>query len=351
MRCFCYFVEPASYTIDLAKNIHDKNQIDYCFIYSDTLAKSEVETEKVFLDNMPLFSKFRFLSSVLADNDLIIVNGYNNYVFIITFMMNIFSLRKKFIAIESDTQLLIPNNLLKRLLKWLYLSIVFRNRYILGFSGGNKSHKDLFRYYGMKENRIFLMPMMVDNSKFRQKKKRFPEIFTFLYVGRLVAHKNVEGLIRQFNRFFINKNAVLKIIGSGPEESYLKRNYMSNKVLFLGPLFNKDLISQFKGASCFVLPSSFEPWGLVVNEALSAGLPVIITKEVGAGYDLIRNKQSGIIASNMDSFGFSMLELYDDVDLLVDFSSNASHVMLNYWNYDLYDKCLSNVFKKVKQWS
>ena len=53
-----------------------------------------------------------------------------------------------------------------------------------------------------------------------------------------------------------------------------------------------------------------------MNEALSAGLPVITTKEVGANYDLIRNRQSGIIATDMDDFGSSMLELYDDVNLL-----------------------------------
>ena len=51
MRCFCYFVEPASYTIDLAKNIHDKNEIDYCFIKSNTLVKSKFQTTKYFLEN------------------------------------------------------------------------------------------------------------------------------------------------------------------------------------------------------------------------------------------------------------------------------------------------------------
>ena len=225
MKVFCYFVEPAIYTLDLAKNIYVKNNIDYGFINSNTLVKSEEKTAKIFLDNLTFFSKLKFLITTYKNNDFIIVNGYNNYPFIITFILNLFSFNRKYIATESDTQFSIPKSPLKRFVKWIYLSIIFRNKYILGFAGGSFSHKDLFRHYGMKENRIFLMPMMVDNSKFYKKEKLFPEIFTFLYVGRLVKHKNAENLIQQFNQNFSDKSAVLKIIGSGEQENYLKNKY------------------------------------------------------------------------------------------------------------------------------
>ena len=350
MKVFCYFVEPALYTLDLAKNIYVKNNIDYGFINSNTLVKSEEKTAKIFLDNLTFFSKLKFLITTYKNNDFIIVNGYNNYPFIITFILNLFSFNRKYIATESDTQFSIPKSPLKRFVKWIYLSIIFRNKYILGFAGGSFSHKDLFRHYGMKENRIFLMPMMVDNSKFYKKEKLFPEIFTFLYVGRLVKHKNAENLIQQFNQNFSDKSAVLKIIGSGEQENYLKNKYSSQKVIFLGKLFNDDLIAEFINSSCFVCPSEFEPWGLVVNEALSSALPVITTKEVGAGFDLIVSKETGLVANNMDEFGECMLHLYNDADLLLRFSKNASDLMRNHWNYALYDKCLQDAIKKVEQW-
>ena len=350
MKVFCYFVEPAIYTLDLAKNIYVKNNIDYGFINSNTLVKSEEKTAKIFLDNLTFFSKLKFLITTYKNNDFIIVNGYNNYPFIITFILNLFSFNRKYIATESDTQFSIPKSPLKRFVKWIYLSIIFRNKYILGFAGGSFSHKDLFRHYGMKENRIFLMPMMVDNSKFYQEEKLFPEIFTFLYVGRLVKHKNAENLIQQFNQNFSDKSVVLKIIGSGEQENYLMNKYSSQKVIFLGKLFNDDLIAEFKNASCFVCSSEFEPWGLVVNEALSSALPVITTKEVGANNDLINGKSTGMIASNMDEFGECMLNLYNDADLLMQFSKNASDLMRNHWNYALYDKCLQDAIKKVEQW-
>ena len=114
------------------------------------------------------------------------------------------------------------------MLKWGYLSIIFRNKYVLGFAGGSKSHKELFRYYGMLEDRIFLMPMMVDNRKFYCDNKVFSQPFTFLYVGRIIKHKNVEALIQQFNTNFNNKNAVLRIVGAGVQSEYLKSKYESN---------------------------------------------------------------------------------------------------------------------------
>jgi len=349
MRIFTYFVEPASYTLDLSKNIHDKNEIDYCFIKSNTLVVSDAKSEKVFLDQKTIIDKIKFVYLQFKKNDFIIINGYNNYPFIITFLLNLFTSNKKYIATESDTQLVVPNNPVKRFIKWLYLSFVFRSKYVLGFAGGSDSHKDLFRYYGMNEEWIFLMPMMVDNHKFLLSVRSNPEMFTFLYVGRLVKHKNVEGLIQQFNANFSDKNAVLKIVGDGEQMEYLFDKYNSEKVLFFGKKFNNELLAEFKSASCFVCPSSFEPWGLVVNEALSAGLPVIATKEVGACFDLIKGKKTGFIANDMSEFGKMMLTLFDDDQLLKEYSVNASELMQNNWNYDLYNKCLNDAIKKVEQ--
>ena len=350
MRVFCFFVEPASYTLDLASNVYDKNEIDYCFIKSNTLVVSDSKSNKDFLDKKSWISKFSYVLNCFKNNDFIIINGYNNYPFILTFIFNFFSIKKRYIASDSDTQLVIPNNLLKRFVKWLYLSVIFQNKYVLGFAGGSNSHKDLFRHYGMKEDRIFLMPMMVDNSKFYNDKKQISNAFTFLFVGRLVSYKNVEHLIQQFNINFSDKDAALNIIGDGDQGRYLSDKYTSEKVIFMGEKFNQELTAEYFSASCFVCPSLSEPWGLVVNEALSAGLPVIASKEVGACFDLIKDKETGFIAEDMQDFGQMMLTLFNDAELLKRYSKNASDLMKNNWNYDLYNNCLNKAIKKVEQW-
>ena len=350
MKVYCYFVEPASYTLHLAQNIYEQNNIDYCFIKSSTYAKSKQKTRKLCLQNQSIYKRLKYLTTIFKKHDLIIVNGYNNYPFILTFLFNFFSRKKKYIATESDTQLVIPKNPIKRFVKWLYLSIVFRNKYVLGFAGGNFTHKELFSYYGMQDGRIFLMPMMVDNAKFYQEQKQFPATFTFLYVGRLVKHKNVEALIEQFNRYFSDKNVTLRIVGSGNEGDRLRRKYASNKVLFLGKKVDKELIKEFQNASCFLCPSFFEPWGLVVNEAMSSGLPVIATKYVGASFDLIKDKETGFVAEDMNDFAAKMLDLYNNPDLLMKFSANATKLMKESWNYGLYDNCLKTIIKRIKGW-
>ena len=341
MKVYGFFTEPASYTLDLIDNVYDIMSIDYCFLNSHSKAYASFKRKKyVFLDKMRIVDRIKHLLYVRRKYDIIIFNSYDTLSFFFILLINVFSITKKYIAIESDTQLLMPKNYLKRSLKYLYLSFVFQNNHVFGLAGGNYSHKDLFRYYGMKEDRIFLMPMMVDNSKFYVEKKIFPKPFTFLFVGRLVSCKNIEHLIQQFNIIFSDKDAVLKIVGDGRQGEYLIDKYTSEKVIFKGKKFNKELITEYLSASCFVFPSLFEPWGLVVNEALSAGIPVIARKEVGACLDLINGKQTGFIAEDMPDFGQMMLTLFNDSELLYNYSKNASYLMKNNWNYKKYKLCM-----------
>jgi glycosyltransferase involved in cell wall biosynthesis len=341
VKVYGFFTEPASYTLDLIDNVYDIMSIDYCFLNSHSKAYASFKGKKyVFLDKMRIVDRIKHLLYVRRKYDIIIFNSYDTLSFFFILLINVFSITKKYIAIESDTQLLMPKNYLKRSLKYLYLSFVFQNNHVFGLAGGNYSHKDLFRYYGMKEDRIFLMPMMVDNSKFYVEKKIFTKPFTFLFVGRLVSCKNIEHLIQQFNIIFSDKDAVLKIVGDGRQGEYLIDKYTSEKVIFKGKKFNKELITEYLSASCFVFPSLFEPWGLVVNEALSAGLPVIARKDVGACLDLINGNQTGFIAEDMPDFGQMMLTLFNDSELLYNYSKNASDLMKNNWNYKKYKLCM-----------
>jgi len=351
MKVFTYFVEPAAYTIDLIENVYSKQSIKYAFIKNKTEAKTnKFFPGQNFLSNFSLFQKIMFIYSIRKKNNFIIINGYNNYVFILTFLFNFFSVKRKYIAIESDTQLKIPKNIIKSIIKYLYLSLVFKNQYTLGFSGGSKTHKDLFRYYGMKEERIFMMPMIVDNNKYYVDNKVFPDRFTFLFVGRLLDTKNVNILCERFLSSFADKNAQLIIVGGGSNLQVYKRKYKNKKILFKGSIFGDDLLEMYHRSSVFVFPSTVEAWGLVVNEAMSASLPVIAHKEVGSVYDLLINKETGFVISDWEELELKMLELYNNLDLNRKMSENAVSLMRDYWNYDLYTKNLLFSIQKVKEW-
>ena len=351
MKVFTYFVEPASYTIDLIVNVHSKQGIGHAFINSKSEAiTNEFLSSPIFLSNLSLIQKIKFIRSTRIKNDFVIINGYNNYVFILTFLFNIFSINKKNIAVESDTQLKIPNNIIKQIIKYIYLNVIFRNKYVLGFAGGTKTHKDLFIHYGMKEERIFMIPMMVNNKKYYHENKIFPGKFTFLFVGRLLDTKNVDILCERFLSAFSEKDSELIIIGGGPNLEVYKRKYNNEKILFKGSVFGDSLLRLYHNSSVFVFPSSVESWGLVVNEAMSSSLSVIAHKEVGSVHDLIINKETGFVIDNWDELEEKMLELYNNPDLNRKMSENAVALMKDYWNYDLYTKNLLFSIQKVKQW-
>ncbi|UQY42860.1 glycosyltransferase [Mixta hanseatica] len=118
----------------------------------------------------------------------------------------------------------------------------------------------------------------------------------YLYVGRLAPEKNLSLLIDVFNE----TGEQLIIAGSGPDTDDLQKK-AKNNITFLGYINNRELENIYRQCDAFILPSLAEPWGLVVEEALSLGLPVIISDRVGCKEDLV--KENGIVfkATSKDS--------------------------------------------------
>ncbi len=109
------------------------------------------------------------------------------------------------------------------------------------------------------------------------------EVRRFLYVGRLSPEKNLELLLEAFRAL---PNLTLTIIGFGPLEETLKQQAPEN-VTFLGAVDNAKLPAYYQGLDAFILPSKSETWGLVVEEALNNGCPVIVSDRVGCRDDLV----------------------------------------------------------------
>ena len=121
-----------------------------------------------------------------------------------------------------------------------------------------------------------------------------------LFVGRLEKIKSPDLLLRAFKRLNEGK-AKLVVVGAGSLENELHQLAnsldISDKVVFTGALTGKDLYAWYYLADLFVLPSQFEPFGAVVNEALVAGCFVIVSDKVGAAA-LISSSNGSIFESN-----------------------------------------------------
>ena len=158
-------------------------------------------------------------------------------------------------------------------------------------------------------NRIWRSGNVIDNDFFAEQSdlvKKYPESERqarglpgkyFLAVNRLSSEKNLLRLVEAFGKYkFSGGLWSLVIVGSGPQETALKsvieRNAIKDLVLISWKQY-LELPAYYALASCFILASTSEPWGLVVNEAMACGLPVLVSRYCGCVPELCRRGTNG----------------------------------------------------------
>ena len=129
---------------------------------------------------------------------------------------------------------------------------------------------------------------------------------SFLFVGRLAEVKNLPLLLdayRSYKQDGGHRN--LEIVGHGPLEHSLKasvqRAGLEDSIQFFGFQSYDSLPAWYARTACLILPSVSEPWGLVVNEAMASGLPVIVSDRCGCADDLVEDGLNGYIFSAKDA--------------------------------------------------
>jgi glycosyltransferase involved in cell wall biosynthesis len=202
----------------------------------------------------------------------------------------------------------------KRYKLFEYLKYMFVHKFDAAFVAGTSS-SIYMQHLGIPQDRIAYGCDVVDVQAISaqalahqesidpiQKKYNLPPKY-FLFVGRLIPEKNVPGLLCAFEKFMNGDTALdawhLVICGSGSEEERVKSLIQKlppaqqARIHLLGFVDPTGVIELLSGASCLILPSISEPWGLVVNEAMACGLPVIVSQKAGASFDLVRNAENG----------------------------------------------------------
>ncbi|MFT6964404.1 MAG: glycosyltransferase involved in cell wall biosynthesis [Flammeovirgaceae bacterium] len=123
----------------------------------------------------------------------------------------------------------------------------------------------------------------------------------FIYVGRYIPHKGISGLCEAF--IALQKEAPnnweLWGLGTGELEGNLPKHSQIKHFGFVQP---KDMNSYISQTSVMVLPSHYEPWGVVVHEFATAGFPLICSREVGASTAFLKENKNGFLfnAKNTD---------------------------------------------------
>jgi 1,2-diacylglycerol 3-alpha-glucosyltransferase len=172
---------------------------------------------------------------------------------------------------------------------------------------GGKAHRRYLSLLGFPQDRIANFYDVVDNDGFRRNSLLLRENsadeydlpqYYFLYIGRLAPEKNIDGLLASWIAYRKSGGTwSLVLVGDGPCANELRRivnasDYRSD-ARFVGHRGSSELPVYYAFASCFVLPSTREPWGLVVNEAMASGLPVLVSARCGCTEDLVIEGQNG----------------------------------------------------------
>ena len=141
---------------------------------------------------------------------------------------------------------------------------------------------------------------VVDRSRELRHKHRTTGKNVFLFVGRLVALKNVKTILYAFARMNQREN-MLVIVGEGPEKDDLMRlaDGLQLNILFTGRLEGDALFAWYVLADVFVLASVQEAFGAVTNEALLAGCKVLVSRKAGSSC-LVREGVNGFTFEPMD---------------------------------------------------
>ncbi len=226
-------------------------------------------------------------------------------------------------------------------------------------AGGSRSAQYVVQL-GMPRKRVFVGYDVVDNQHFIEGSQRARENATelrrklclprqyFLASARFIPKKNLSLLLQAYSRYrslFGEKAWKLVILGDGPlrDRLYTERDRLGldQDVSFPGFL-QYDLLPTYYGlADAFVHTSVVEQWGLVVNEALAARLPVLVSNRCGCAPELIRDGYNGFVFDPLDVKRLADLMVHlSDHPSLIQMGCNGQEI-INRWSVDTFAESIT----------
>ena len=203
-----------------------------------------------------------------------------------------------------------------------------------GFVVPGISSFEYLQSFGAPQEIVFTAPNAVDTRFFTERAEatrrncagqrcalRLPERF-FLYVGRLVAEKGVVDLLQAYATLApeLRRQVGVVFVGDGaarPDLTRLAAAISPGTVHFAGFAQRDQLAGCYALADAFVFPTRTDPWGLVVNEAMACGLPIICSSTAGCAANLVRDHWNGrvVCAGDIGELASAMNELARNPEL------------------------------------
>jgi glycosyltransferase involved in cell wall biosynthesis len=201
---------------------------------------------------------------------------------------------------------------------------------------------------GIEEKKINVLNSGVDSLLFKSKITKKFDNFTIAFCGSLSPRKGVHNLIEAFKFANINGSKLLIIGAKGRSKDYNQylKKISTKNVLFYGSVSQSNLSNVLSKCHLFVLPSLADGFGLVVLQAISSGLPVIVSSNVG-GADIIQKFGGGDIFqyNNINELTEKIINFYKKKNNL-NYNFDLKQVVNNN-TWDNYGDKLNNLINKV----
>ncbi|MEJ9228284.1 glycosyltransferase family 4 protein [Peribacillus butanolivorans] len=162
--------------------------------------------------------------------------------------------------------------------------------------GAKKEKMYVYPFTSISEKNVLNTPLSLQTKSVIKKKLGIENKPTAIAVGQFIHRKGFDTLINSWAK--VNSEYNLLVIGGGEKEQELNeqiRKLNLTNVTLLDFMSSNQLTEYYKASDLFILPTREDIWGLVVNEAMANGLPVITTEKCVAGLELITDGENGYI--------------------------------------------------------
>lgn len=287
------------------------------------------------LKGIRLFKKYGNINlglfKIIRQNDLIILGGYEQPTYIVlSLLARLFN--KPYIILFDGVS---PLKIFKKdpFVKYWFKKLVISGADKI-FANGLVSKYYFTQKFHVPEHNIYNQFLTVDIEMIRSLSKDKESLRSYyrkkydiashkkvlIYSGRLIPRKQVDKIILAMQLLKNKNDYVLLILGDGPDREKLEQ--LADKCgvnLKLAGFIEhqEELFRHYFAGDCAILVSQDEPWGLVINEAMAAELPIIVSNEVGAGLDLVVEGTNGYVVQACDETALSQKieELFEQTNI------------------------------------
>lgn len=334
--------------------------------------KFALNRNKSWLSNEAINFKSKFLSglkigleaslsisvikyALVSEYDYYVLNGYSSPTSIL--LMLILKVKKIPFMLMLDGAIQRKNsNCLKEKIKRFLINLPSfylspseeTDKFLVSYSVNNNK---IFRFpfTSVKSADLFEKPLTNQEKVSYKKRKNIKTEYMLITVAQFIHRKGIDVLLKSAPS--ITKEVTICIVGGSPNEEYksLIRAMHSHNILFFDFMDKQELTEMYRAADVFVLPTREDVWGLVVNEAMAHGLPVIATDKCIAAMELIDEGKSGFIISSddPDSIAEKVNCLVENLEIRENMTRNALDKIQKYTIEEMAQVC-ANILKNLK---